>query len=631
MSIRALRVLPAVVGALAFGACGGPVDQGEFEGSVADSEQALGLTFDIEPNVSVYDAAAQGVGPGDRICIKQGSTPRGSLTIRNVRGQAGSPVLITNCYGNVKLTPTSSSYVLKIEGSAHFKLSGRGTGTPYGIEIDGQQSLTSPASPSLNGLVIGGKSTEFEVESLSVHHVGFAGIMAKTDPSCQPDPQDPNRFIIDSTAKTSRDTFVQRNTNIHDNRVYDIARGEGLYIGHSFYGGWRPSSGTCAGWTLYPSSLKGVRLQRNEISNTGSEGIQLGCADENAEVSYNTVRRAGQRPFDQPSPASAQDNGIQLGEGTTGTLSHNRVFDSAGAGLIVLPLGNNRIYNNLVVNSGEHGLFSDDRSRSVAGSEIAIINNTFVNTGGDSLRLYSDTFRYVVWNNLLVNPGTYDTYQTDNTSRQGDPDAFLYKLGSQVSVDVGPTLHSATSGSNLFLRAVSAAGFVNPAAENYDLLSSSPAVNQGTNASARGVTNDLLNRARPSGSAYDVGAYEYGGSTGGPAVTRFSLVNADTDQVVGPLSNNAVINYATLGTSHINIIAETSGGAQSVVFGFDANSRYRVESVAPFTIGGDSSGNYAAWTPSVGTHTVMATPYTSTGGNGTAGTALTVQFTVQNQ
>jgi hypothetical protein len=113
-------------------------------------------------------------------------------------------------------------------------------------------------------------------------------------------------------------------------------------------------------------------------------------------------------------------------------------------------------------------------------------------------------------------------------------------------------------------------------------------------------------------------------------VTGLTLVNADTDQDIGPLTDGMVVSYGQLGTQNINIRANVSGTVGSVVFGFDSNASYRVESSAPYAIGGDSSGNYHAWTPLAGAHTVTATPYSATGGTGTAGCAVTVSFTVQN-
>jgi hypothetical protein len=637
----------ACLGLLGAG-CGGGPDGVDMEGGNVSAEQPTLNTVDIEPTVTDFDAS--NVPAGSRICLKAGADgKRARLVISNINVQGGTDTtLITNCYGKVEIeaSPTTNlAYVMQIKNSRYFKLSGRGTGTPYGIEIDGQQNVSTPNNTGLTGLQVSSKSTNFEIESLAIHNVGFAGIMAKTDPGCAEDPEDANRFDLDFTQKISRDTFVQRDTRIHDNFIYDTARGEGLYIGHSFYSGQHINDSTkaCDGWQLYPSVLKGVRISGNDVRNTGAEGIQLGSAEEDAEVYGNVVRLAGQRPFDTAPPGSAQDNGIQIGEGTTGKLYGNKVFGAKGHGIVLIGLGNNAVHDNLVVDTGESGLFADDRPDSdgirgsLSSAEVAIFNNTFVNTNltdttkGGGLFVFPG-FSFVLWNNLLVNPGTYNTYETDTTSRQGDPDAFIYRNGT-VNVNLGAPANAATSGSNLFLRTVAEARFVNPTSNvdtaNYDLQSTSPAVDSGADISARGVATDLGGRPRLSGSRYDVGAYEQVRCTG-ISVTGLTLINADTDQAIGPLTPGMVVNYAQLGTRHINLRADVNAAVGSVVFGFDANDHYRVESAAPYAIEGDTTGDYHPWTPTAGSHTVTATPYSASNGSGTAGCALTVSFTVQD-
>ena len=126
----------------------------------------------------------------------------------------------------------------------------------------------------------------------------------------------------------------------------------------------------------------------------------------------------------------------------------------------------------------------------------------------------------------------------------------------------------------------------------------------------------------------------------GQAVTSLTLFNADTDLPIAgydPLPDGAVLNLATLPTKNLNIRANTNPATVgSVRFAYDGNANYHLEGLAPYAIGGDNgltaSGtpNYNAWTPAVGRHTLTVTPYTKGGGGGTAGTPVTVAFTVTN-
>lgn len=115
------------------------------------------------------------------------------------------------------------------------------------------------------------------------------------------------------------------------------------------------------------------------------------------------------------------------------------------------------------------------------------------------------------------------------------------------------------------------------------------------------------------------------------AVTSFTLIDADADQPIAgfdPLPEGAVLNLATLPTRNLNIRANTSPQTVgSVRFRLDG-SNVRTENAAPYALAGDASGNYYPWTPSLGAHTLTATPYSNWGAGGTAGSELTRQFTV---
>ncbi len=117
-----------------------------------------------------------------------------------------------------------------------------------------------------------------------------------------------------------------------------------------------------------------------------------------------------------------------------------------------------------------------------------------------------------------------------------------------------------------------------------------------------------------------------GGS--GQAVTTLMLINADTDQDIGPMTTGMTIDLAV--TPNLSVRAQTSPDpVGSVRFSYDDNGNLRTESGPPYTINGDIGGvDYTAWVPALGTHTLAATPYTQSAGAGTAGTALSVVFTV---
>ena len=117
-------------------------------------------------------------------------------------------------------------------------------------------------------------------------------------------------------------------------------------------------------------------------------------------------------------------------------------------------------------------------------------------------------------------------------------------------------------------------------------------------------------------------------------ITGYTLINADTDLPIMALTPGAVLDLATLPTRHLNIRANTSptpvGSVRMVLSGTTA--RTQTESVVPYALFGDNGfGDYSPWVPALGSYTLTGRPYTGGGGTGTAGTALTISFSVQNQ
>jgi glucose/arabinose dehydrogenase len=120
------------------------------------------------------------------------------------------------------------------------------------------------------------------------------------------------------------------------------------------------------------------------------------------------------------------------------------------------------------------------------------------------------------------------------------------------------------------------------------------------------------------------------------SVTSFTLINADTDQPIAgydPIASGATLNLATLPSRNLNIRANTSPATVgSVRFALDGIANYGTDNVVPYALAGDVNGtDYLAWTPTVGSHTLTATPYASADASGAAGTARTLSFTVTNK
>lgn len=116
-------------------------------------------------------------------------------------------------------------------------------------------------------------------------------------------------------------------------------------------------------------------------------------------------------------------------------------------------------------------------------------------------------------------------------------------------------------------------------------------------------------------------------------VSSFTLINADSDLPVAgydPIPSGVVLMLSALPTSNLNLRANVNGSVGSVRFVWSgAESGTQTESAAPYALKGDSAGNFSPWTPTVGSYSVTATPYSGAGATGAvAGAVLTLPFSV---
>jgi hypothetical protein len=410
-------------------------------------------TFVITATQSTIDGAVLGVKPGDVICLNA-ATKYNTLIFKNIIGTATQPVIITNCGGTVNIVVTKP-WNLKTSNCKFFRLTGGNIDGAYGIKLSGSTG---------NGIILTDLSTNFEVDHMEVFNVGFAGIMAKTDPSCND--------------ATNRGFFTMRDVSFHDNYIHDTG-GEGFYIGHTSYGGFNLTA--CG--IKFPHTIEGVDIYDNHVVRSGWDGIQLSCATKDAAVFNNVVEDYAVKNTAQ------QQNGIILGSGTGGLCYGNFVNKGTGGGITVFGLGDNIIHDNVVLNAGEKGMFCDERAS--VGPGFQFINNTIINPKTEGIAIYSETLpKNVCINNIVVNPGTYDKYKESS---------YMLLLKNAPVI----------SSNNYYTRTISAVKFVDPVKNNFKLQSTSPAVNKGKDILLYNIPTDFYGAPRKNGIAYDIGASEY--------------------------------------------------------------------------------------------------------------------------
>jgi hypothetical protein len=479
----------------------------------------------VVPNATGFaKITGAAIAPGARVCLQPGRFS--SLRVEDLHGTAAQPIEIINCGGLVTVGDATgnTSAGVQIVRSSHVRLSGTGApATRYGIKVEGTQT---------QGIHLYSGSTDMEVEWVEVARAGFAGIMAKSDPGCN--------------GEYARGTFTQRNTHLHHNYIHDTNKGEGFYLGHfSFYG--YIDRDNCPDRTLYPHELVGVHLHHNCFERTAAEGLQLAGAVSGVEVHHNVIDQYGVAPFEL-----FQDNGIQLGAGTTGNWYSNIIRNdprrATGNALIVFGQGEISFFNNLLEHTG--GVYLHNSIP--AGTQLALLNNTFVQTRNRMIESASNLVSATIHNNILLH----------------DPAITVpIKGGSNL-------VHS----HNLITTNLTNVQFVSPSTGDYHLQASSPARNAGLDVSAT-LTADLEGQPRNDG-AFDIGAHEVGAASNAVFSQNFS-----SSTTVGAYANPGSPSNGQLN----DISAEATGGTWSI-----ANGRLQLVRGASSTA--DNDAGLARWT-----------------------------------
>ncbi len=111
-------------------------------------------------------------------------------------------------------------------------------------------------------------------------------------------------------------------------------------------------------------------------------------------------------------------------------------------------------------------------------------------------------------------------------------------------------------------------------------------------------------------------------------VTLFTLINADTDQEIGPLTNGSVIDINQ--TPHVNVRADTDPYPLGSVFLelSGSTNHQQTENHPLYALFGNQGNNYEAGTFNTGSHQLKATAYAGANRKGEAYTPLVVNFKV---
>ncbi|RYF44824.1 MAG: hypothetical protein EON99_00805, partial [Chitinophagaceae bacterium] len=457
------------------------------------------MTLPTQADGGIYiDGAKVNAKPGNVICIKAGKYPY--INLQNFNGTAAAPIIFRNCGGQVIVE--GKNYGISLSRNKHYKFEGNGaSGVKYGFLIDG---LPKGQTMS-NGLGISNQSSDFTISNVEIKHIGGAGMMCKTNPTCDP--------------MTWGGNFTMKNVDIHDLYIHDVT-GEGFYVGITS----RTMSITCDGVakTVPTQTIENLKMYNNITENTGWDGLQVSSVPVNAEIYNNTIKNFGLENH------SSQQAGLLFGGMTSGKFYNNKIYNGSGSGIQVLGVGYIQGYNNLIVNTGQDpvakqdGFYIDDRP--VPGLPVlyvSISNNTVVNSGRGGIRLENSKGSIVSNNNFYNN--------------------LVVKTGTGNYITVRNNVPNTMKG-NKFVDNVAGAGFVNSAANDFHLAAGSVAIDAGVAVSLFNITIDLDGILRLLGLAPDAGAYEYNGGVTAPVANKAPISNAGSDVAITIPTTSATLN-----------------------------------------------------------------------------------------
>jgi fibronectin type 3 domain-containing protein len=260
---------------------------------------------------------------------------------------------------------------------------------------------------------------------------------------------------------------------------------------------------------IFTSWQDGLVIQNNTASGGWDSGIYVSNSAKNYTIRGNTVFNVGGNGIHNNGDASQGGPGINTNAVIEDNVIHDVGFGIGGQAVSCDGLQNSRIQNNLIYNAWDKGISLYVVNASAGSKNNIVVNNTVVTGVGSSvgvaMRVDGSSTGNAIYNNIFLNAVTGSwSYEVDTGSETIDYNivASTPQLGVSLQnwqTSWGNDVHGFT--------ATLAGLFVSPSTGNYQLKSGSPAIGAGTATDAPSV--DLLGNPRPSGSGYDIGAYEF--------------------------------------------------------------------------------------------------------------------------
>jgi hypothetical protein len=309
---------------------------------------------------------------------------------------------------------------------------------------------------------------------------------------------------------------VGRNVEIAYNKIYTMGRLEPNYTDPDSYG----NNGQCIAQVNYsgrPSATswdEKVHIHHNECYDAAEDGVIIN------DVYYKYIEINNNHFHNN------WEDGIDLKNAQYVKIHHNTLNDNFRNGI---NCGNNEsstdveIYNNDIYNNDNWGIWAASDSTDWTVYNNLIYNNCQNPPSYGAAGIQMSGSGHQIYHNVIYNNTIPSTAKYPNAANMGYGGTATFKnnivynnatqrLGNIYSTSTGtidnnyvyPTSRGLT-GTNAIT--VSDPKLTDPANGDFTLQSDSPLIDTGVTLAL--VTDDFAGTARPQGSAYDIGAYEF--------------------------------------------------------------------------------------------------------------------------
>jgi hypothetical protein len=274
-------------------------------------------------------------------------------------------------------------------------------------------------------------------------------------------------------------------------------------------------------WGIFTNHSDDLLIENNECYGSVAEhGIYTSNSGDRPVLRGNRCHDNYGCGIHMNADLSAGGDGVITGA----VVENNRIYrngQGGGAGINMDGVQESVVRNNLVFNNLGSGiaLFRQDGAAGPRG--VQVLHNTvdMPSTGRWALLVGSAADTNYVRNNILLNRGTFRGGLNFGSLTDASLTDSNYNLLDRVSTDGGQTAISLSQWQSqghepYSLSAAPASLFVDPAAGDYHLLATAPAVDAGQ--ALPNVPVDLDGQPRPAGTAPDIGCYEYAQGTQAP-------------------------------------------------------------------------------------------------------------------